>query len=308
MTAADNLGQLTRLSARVEALVADLASSAANAADPDTAAAYLTALRGALAASGERLTPPTLDKVQAALLGLLRSTASRPRATSGGVDPTEAALVTALAQHAAGGGPAALSAVLDAGPTPAKAPSSLQERELSAMLLAAVAGAAPAAMSPPQLKAAGEAAVRATRDPEATVRVAGGRAVCRLYATHGAALAPALSTAMTTLLGPDQPCEVQRQACLSLGRLLAADEGALAGHLPALLPSLCSILQREPNSQLKAAAEALLRRGLRLDSGVDQGAAAAAAAGGATRSFLTDAYLRRLAARGADEWQEPEEY
>jgi len=59
MTAADNLGELTRLSARLEQLVADLAGSAAAAADLDTSAAYLTALRGALRASGDRLTPPT---------------------------------------------------------------------------------------------------------------------------------------------------------------------------------------------------------------------------------------------------------
>lgn len=153
MTAADNLGQLTRLSARVEVLVADLANSAATAAEPDTAAAYLTALSGALGASGDRLTPPTLEKVQASLLGLYRSTGSRPSSTSGTVDPAAAALATALARYASVAGPAGLSAVLEAGPLGPKAlGGSPQERELAAMLLAAVAAAAAGCITRPHLE------------------------------------------------------------------------------------------------------------------------------------------------------------
>jgi hypothetical protein len=167
MTAADNLGQLTRLSARVEVLVADLANSAATAAEPDTAAAYLTALSGALAASGDRLTPPTLDKVQASLLTLYRSTGSRPSSTSGTVDPAAAALATALARYCAVSGPSGMSAVLEAGPLGSKAQGSQQERELAAMLLAATAAAAAAPLEAAGLlKPAIEAAVKATRDPE----------------------------------------------------------------------------------------------------------------------------------------------
>lgn len=132
--------------------------------------------------------------------------------------------------------------------------------------------------------------------------------MCRLAAEHRN-LGPALNTAMTTLLGPDQGSEVQRQAMLSLARLAAVDDGsALSPHLPALLPSVCSILQREPNSQVRAAAEALLKKGLRLELGLETGQAAAASAGGTTKAFLTDAYLRRLAARQGDDWEEVEEY
>jgi hypothetical protein len=179
MTAADNLGQLTRLSARVEVLVADLANSAATAAEPDTAAAYLTALSGALAASGDRLTPPTLDKVQASLLTLYRSTGSRPSSTSGTVDPTAAALATALGKYCAIAGPNGMSAVLEAGPLGKGAQGSHQERELATMLLAAVCGAAAAGLeSAGLLKGAGEAAVRATRDPELVSTGAQATAVC----------------------------------------------------------------------------------------------------------------------------------
>jgi len=83
LTAAANLGELTRrLSPRVEQLVVDLAANAASAGDPDTSAAYLTALRGAVRASGDRLTGPTLDKVQEQLLSMFRAVAARPSSSS----------------------------------------------------------------------------------------------------------------------------------------------------------------------------------------------------------------------------------
>ncbi|KAF8055816.1 hypothetical protein HT031_006591 [Scenedesmus sp. PABB004] len=310
MTAADNLGELTRLSARVEALVGDLAANAASAADPETSAAYLVALRGALRASGDRLTQPTLDKVQGQLLELYKVLSGRPGATSGGVDPQAAALVSAMAQFAAVAGHSRLSQLLSAGPLSAAGISGSKEaRELAAMLLAAVASAAAPSMEEAGvLRAAVEAAAKATRDAElASVKTAGGRAVVRLFAAHRN-IGPALVGAMTTLLGPDQSSEVQRQAMVSLSKLAAADDGALQPHLVALLPSICSILQREPNSQVKAAAEQLLKRALRLAEGLEVGQGAAAGAGGATKSFLTDAYLRRLQKLAEDEWVEQEEY
>lgn len=168
MTAADNLGELTRLSARVEQLVSDLAANAAAASDQDTASAYLTALKGALRSSGDRLTAPTMDKVEAKLLELYKAVSSRPSATSGGVDPLAAALVTAMAQYCAAGGAGGLSRVLAAGPlSPAGISGSKEARELSAMLLAAVAGvAADGLEGAGLLKGAVEAAVKATRDAE----------------------------------------------------------------------------------------------------------------------------------------------
>jgi hypothetical protein len=168
MTAADNLGELTRLSARVEQLVADLAGSAASAADPDTAAAYLTALRGALRASGDRLTPPTLDKVQAQLLSLYKTMASRPGSSSADDNAAAAALVTACGQYCLCAGSSGTSAVLSAGPLGAGGVSGRkEERELAAMLLAAVARSAGEGLEVAGLlRPAVEAAVKATRDGE----------------------------------------------------------------------------------------------------------------------------------------------
>eukprot|EP00882_Tetradesmus_deserticola_P004507 GHRQ01004753.1.p1 GENE.GHRQ01004753.1~~GHRQ01004753.1.p1 ORF type:complete len:1251 (+),score=530.16 GHRQ01004753.1:483-4235(+) len=309
-TAADNLGDLTRLSARLDQLVCDLASNAATTADREIAAAYLKALRGALRASGERLTPATLGSVQAQLLQLYGTLSGKPAATNGGVDAQSAALVQAMAQYCAAAGPGGLTAVLSAGPLgPAGISGSKEARELGSMLLAAVAGAAAEGLEEAgQLRSAVEAAVKATRDTElASVKVAGGRAVVRLYHAHRNT-GPALVSALTTLLGPDQAAEVQRQAMLSLHKLTVADEAALQPHLGALVPSICSILQREPNSQVKAAAEQLLKHALQLSNGLEVGQAAAALAGGTTKLFLTDAYLRRLQKLPDDDWVEAEEY
>lgn len=145
---------------------------------------------------------------------------------------------------------------------------------------------------------------------QASVKIAGGRAVVRLYQC-ARNIGPALSSSMTTLLGPDQTSEVHRQALISLNKLAGVDDTALQPHLTALLPSICSILQREPNSQVRSAAEQLLKRALRLSSpeaGLEAGQAAAAAAGGTVKAFLTDAYLRRLSKLADDEWVEQEEY
>lgn len=61
--AAANLGELTRLSARLDQLTSDLASNAAGASELETRVAYLQALRGALLATGDKLQPATLGKV-----------------------------------------------------------------------------------------------------------------------------------------------------------------------------------------------------------------------------------------------------
>ncbi|GBF89654.1 hypothetical protein Rsub_02372, partial [Raphidocelis subcapitata] len=76
--AAANLGELTRLSARVDQLTSDLAASAVSAPEADARVAYLQALRGALAASGPRLAPATLSKVEDALEAAARAAGALP--------------------------------------------------------------------------------------------------------------------------------------------------------------------------------------------------------------------------------------
>lgn len=234
-TAADNLGELTRLSARVEQLVGDLASNAASTADPDTAAAYLTALRGALRASGDRLTPATLDKVQGQLLQLYKTLSGKPTAASAGVDAQSAALVRAMAQYCAAAGAGGLSVVLSAGPLgPAGISGSKETRELGAMLLAAVAGAAAEGLEEAgQLRSAVEAAVKATRDTEL---------VSWLGRQHGSWAVLAGSTLASSLRGP---CfGVATNLLCTMWHLPYCPAYALLYDVaPAILSCLCSSVQ-----------------------------------------------------------------
>lgn len=139
--------------------------------------------------------------------------------------------------------------------------------------------------------------------------------MCRLFEAAPTELAGALASALTTLLGPDQGSEVQRQALLSLTRVAAAPApgtaDALQPLLPLLLPSICAILAASPNSQVRGAGSQLLKVLLLGSDGSGSHAAAmaaAAAAGSGAKAFLTDAYLRRLAKLAEEEWAEVEEY
>ena len=69
-SAAENLGELTRMSMRVDQLATDLINNA-KMADPAIQEAYLTALRGMLLSTGQRLSPPVLSKAGEALQSMM---------------------------------------------------------------------------------------------------------------------------------------------------------------------------------------------------------------------------------------------
>lgn len=69
-SAAENLGELTRMSMRVDQLATDLINNA-KMADPAIQEAYLTALRGMLLSTGQRLSPTVLSKVGEALQSMM---------------------------------------------------------------------------------------------------------------------------------------------------------------------------------------------------------------------------------------------
>jgi hypothetical protein len=311
--AAENLGELTRLSARVDQLTSDLATNAVSVPEADTRVAYLRALRGALAASGPRLAPATLAKVEESLAAAARDAGAMPAGPGTG-EGVRAAVAAALGAYGAATGPDGARRVLAlaTAPLPGGGPG---EREGGAMALAALARSAAAALEEAGLVgAAGDAAVRYAREPLHECRVAAGKAAARLAAHDPAgAGGRAVGPVMQGLLGPDQAGEVQRQALVAL-RDLAQARGAeaLAPHLPALLPCVTALLQRDPNSQLRAAAEAALKHALGLAGGdapsLDAAQAAAVAVGGTARSYLTDSCLRRLAKLAEDDWRDPEDY
>lgn len=69
-SAAENLGELTKMSVRVDQLAADLTNHA-KTAEPALAEAYLTALRGMLTSVGERISPAVLSNTGAVLQDLM---------------------------------------------------------------------------------------------------------------------------------------------------------------------------------------------------------------------------------------------
>ena len=71
-SAAENLGELTRMSMRVDQLATDLINNA-KLADPAIQEAYLTALRGMLLSTGQRLSPSVLSKAGEALQSMMSS-------------------------------------------------------------------------------------------------------------------------------------------------------------------------------------------------------------------------------------------
>lgn len=316
--AAANLGQLTTLSARVDQLTADLAASAASAPEPDTRVAYLQALRGALAASGPRLTPATMAKVEEALGTAFAAGGAAPTGPGAG-ETARAAAAAAIGAFAGATGADGARRVLAlaTGPLGAGGPGA---REAGAMALAAICRDGAAQLAEGGLVAdAGTAAITYAREQHHECRVAAGRAAARL-AAHDASSGGGgpggspFGPVMQALLGPDQGAEVQRQALVALRRLArTAGAPALSPHMGVLLPCVTALLQRDPNSQLRAAGEAALRHALGLGGGDGGGAlegaqAAAVAVGGTARAFLTDSYLRRLAKLAEDEWEDREDY
>ena len=69
-SAAENLGQLTRMSMRVDQLAGDLLTNARQA-DPTVQEAYLTAVRGMLLTSGQRLSQPVLSRAGETLQSMM---------------------------------------------------------------------------------------------------------------------------------------------------------------------------------------------------------------------------------------------
>lgn len=320
--AAANLGQLTVLSARVDQLTSDLATNAVSAPEADVRIAYLQALRGALLASGPRLAPATLSKVEESLETAFKDAGAMPAGPGTG-ETMRSAVAAAIGAFGGAVGPdgARRSLSMATGPIGTGTPG---EREGGAMALAALTRSATAALEEAGLlAAAGDAAVRYAREPLHDCRVAAGRAAARL-ASHDASRgggaggsSAAFGTVMQALLGPDQGAEVQRQALVALRRLAQARGAeALAPHLPIILPCVTSLLQRDPNSQVRSAGEAALRHVLGLGAGsasdpaaaLEGAQAAAVAVGGTARAYLTDSYLRRLAKLAEEEWEDPEDY
>ena len=71
-SAAENLGQLTRMSMRLDQLAGDLLTNC-KAADPTVQESYLTAVRGMLLVSGQRLSQPVWSRAAETLQSMMAS-------------------------------------------------------------------------------------------------------------------------------------------------------------------------------------------------------------------------------------------
>lgn len=154
------------------------------------------------------------------------------------------------------------------------------------------------------LKPVGEAVVRYSKEEKLAVKVAAGRAAMRLAVANRAALGGVVNI-MVTLLGPDQPSELQRQALLCLRQAVSAGGGPslLEPHFGTLLPSICYLVANTAGPT-RAACELTLQKVLDLREGGDlelaQRFLASGAAGPSVRSCLTEAFLARLAKMGEE--------
>ncbi|MEW5303880.1 MAG: hypothetical protein WDW36_006533 [Sanguina aurantia] len=293
--AATNLGELTRMSARVDPLALDLANSG-RTAEAQVRDSYLSALTGLLISSGERLQPATL----ATLVEVLRDT-QRSVGEDEAFRVRVAMALGAVCRHAA---PELTRGVLTGpgGPLAPSLPQQANDRHFAGVLLAGVAQHAPTQLeSAGLLKQFSDAVSMLSRDERMVIKISAGRAAARLAAGVHSML-PSTASLLQALLSPDQASEVQRQALLATRRLaiqLAESEPPclhlLEPHYPALLPSLCALVA-DTTGPTKAAAERTLARVFGLETSSDAALRFLGGSPGAVaRSVLTEIFLRRLA-------------
>ena len=323
VAAASNLGALAALSARADALVAELASGAAAAGvggaspppgAPPTAAGgpepVLMALMGALAcAPADKLTPETVAKAVGAAAGALAAAEAAPEA------------VVLCAAAAFGGAvsrledDASFKAALSSGPLGSAWPP-----VCSAAALAAVARRCPARLAGLGLVPASAAATVALARAEGSpARCAAARAAAYLGAAEvtgkaSGALAGGVAAALTALAGPDQSGDVQRAALGGLRFIAARDDGAspspvLAPYYGDVITALCALLASS-SGPTKLAAERTLARVLRADASPDAAVAflASPAAGALAKTHLTEANVRRFGRLPAEEADEAADF
>ncbi|KAK2076339.1 hypothetical protein QBZ16_000864 [Prototheca wickerhamii] len=316
--AAENLGALSALSPRLDALLLDLAASARAAPPPAGAVPYLAALESCLHGSGARASPEALAKVGAALQEAAARAGDEPLARAAGRGRAGRALRRARCSRAcrpsaprrrapATAWATAWAPRCAAAAAARHAPDLLRARAPDDERAAIVAGLVAAAVQ------------RFARDPHYPIRQAAARLAARIVMaqlqdadesdasnTSDASSSPPptalprLAPLFVSLLGSDQDSDVQATAVAALRKLAGSHPSApqaLAPHLADLVPSLLAVISDAIGST-RLNAERTLARVLGVAGG-DEGPArdwlASGAASPAVARQLTDTYLRRLA-------------
>ena len=303
--AAAALGRLVVLQPRVDALVADLASSlegAHDAASTDDARgvrqATLRAVAGALAHAGANVKPPTVLAARDAALRLGRDAAD---------DATRAAAALALAHAAAWLADDELRATIETLGDAESVSGDADAREHHALSLSALARVRPELVLASQQNASSalNGLARHARDPEReTARVAA------VLGTGRLAVASALQNGATCAYAPkiipllaralrDDGAYVRAAAAFCLTRLCAASPEAVAPHLGAFVPALADVAAADKSKDARFHADRAIRAALRIEDEEDglafaQEALRAGGAAHAARARLSDVVLRRL--------------
>jgi hypothetical protein len=287
--AAANLGQLSRISARVDQLANDLVASA-KTAEAQIRDSYLSSLAGLLLCSGDRLSALVVQQVGDELRALVQS--------AGSDEGFATALACALGALCAHGGGEQLSATLQAGPlAPKLSDKTTEARLLAGMVLATVAKHAGTQLQPAGLlKPFGDAVAKLARDPDQGAKATSARAAGRLAASEPAAVGGCIAV-LVGLLGLDQGPGVQQAALHSLA--LLSDSTGPAGMeplLPQVMPSVCGLMASTAGPTRRAC-EVTIRHVLQLSVNMeftqrflDGGAGGSPA----VRSALTTATLQRI--------------
>ncbi|KAK9840722.1 hypothetical protein WJX81_000165 [Elliptochloris bilobata] len=297
-SAAENLGELTRLSTRVDNLAGDLIASAC-AAEPSGREAYLTALRGLLATSGARLSPAVISRAGTALRQLMDS--------AGEDEAMRAAVAGCLGWYMQHCSTAEVEDLLEY--VLGAKPLSKRARLGNALTLASIAEhAAPRLQEAGAVGRAVDAATQLGRDDGHVVRLAAARAggflsLAELRGELPAGCLTLLVPLFVCLLGTDQSSDVQRQQMHVLRTLAQTREDALTPFLGELVPSLVGLVQ-QTLGPTKLAAERSLARILHMDQGcttVQDFLASGVAGTAVSRQYLTEAAQRRLSRLPLDE-------
>lgn len=316
--AASNLGGLSVLSPRLDALLVDLASSARAANPPAAATPYLSALESALRESGRRASNDALSKVGAAVQDTAQRAGDEEDARQAAAGAL-GALCACVPLHEA------RTLLLNAGSLGGTSSSSTGTGDRLGAALTATA----AARYAPELVRLSDAesdhivtglvsaaTQRFARDPHVPIRQAAARLAALIVIAQlacdekgeehnkareaTATSMPRLVSLFVSLLGSDQDSDVQRTTVAALRKLAGSSPAApetLAPHYADLVPSMLAIISDSVGTT-RLNAERTLARVLDMAGGDESLAREFITSGAASPAVarqLTDAYLRRLA-------------
>ncbi|GMH32908.1 hypothetical protein BSKO_00742 [Bryopsis sp. KO-2023] len=301
--AAKNLGQLTRMSPRVDQLAADLSGNAARS-EPAVRRSYLAALRGMFQTSGDRINPAVLSKTGHEIIALLSS--------MGEEESDIVAVASCLGAFCLHCGPDDMKNLMSGplGPPQSKWPLRLAH----AVIMATVAKLCSSRLKDlDMLKGFIDGIVQFSRDDKVPVKIAACRAGARLVIAENeeggeSESLSGLIPAVATCLAPDQSTDLHSEGLAALRKICTANPMLLQVHFGDIVPSLCSLVQ-SATGIIKLSSEKTLAQVLNMGDEEDAVRSYLGSNPGAmVKSVLTESYLRKLQRLPLEKEEEDEDY